>query len=395
MQIFHVIWVASLCINFENLHTLKTRTSIQVPTEEGWTVIQIFGNVARSTRRFRPLVGDQRGVTGIETAIIMIAFVVVASVFAFTTLSTGIFSAERGKETIEAGLSQARSSIQIKGSVIANGVSDLTLSTGDDAWTGVTSTTAIADLTDKKEGSGSADIAMDVGFTTGLAAYDDLSAAVDLSGTDSIQLWVKSDVATNAGDIQLLVDDTAGCGSNLELVAIPALPANGWKLVNVAITDNSDMTAILCVGLRVNFDNGAQVVNLDKIIGLGQATNVIITLTNALIGEPIDLSEPSDSDADGFSDEDSIHTLIITYTDKDQVVRDMYWTQDFIGRSNSDHLLESGEKVEITVSLEGLANATPLVADKEFDIELRPQAGGVVVIERSMPDHIDTVNNLN
>jgi flagellin-like protein len=39
----------------------------------------------------------QRGVTGLETAIIMIAFVVVASVFAMTTLKTGIFAAEQGQ----------------------------------------------------------------------------------------------------------------------------------------------------------------------------------------------------------------------------------------------------------------------------------------------------------
>ncbi|MEE8363798.1 MAG: archaellin/type IV pilin N-terminal domain-containing protein, partial [Dehalococcoidia bacterium] len=46
---------------------------------------------------------DQRGITGLETAIILIAFVVVASVFAFTVLSTGIFSSERSKETVYAG----------------------------------------------------------------------------------------------------------------------------------------------------------------------------------------------------------------------------------------------------------------------------------------------------
>ena len=37
---------------------------------------------------------DERGITGLETAIILIAFVVVASVFAFTVLSTGVFLAE-------------------------------------------------------------------------------------------------------------------------------------------------------------------------------------------------------------------------------------------------------------------------------------------------------------
>jgi flagellin FlaB len=52
-------------------------------------------------------INNEQGVTGLETAIILIAFVVVASVFAFTVLSTGIFSAERGKETAHAGLKGA------------------------------------------------------------------------------------------------------------------------------------------------------------------------------------------------------------------------------------------------------------------------------------------------
>ncbi len=60
-----------------------------------------------------------RGITGLETAIILIAFVVVASVFAFTVLSTGVFSAERSKETIYAGLQEARSSLEPRGSLIA------------------------------------------------------------------------------------------------------------------------------------------------------------------------------------------------------------------------------------------------------------------------------------
>ena len=57
-------------------------------------------------------VASQKGITGLETAIILIAFVVVASVFAFTVLSTGIFSSEKGKETVYAGLQEARSSLE-------------------------------------------------------------------------------------------------------------------------------------------------------------------------------------------------------------------------------------------------------------------------------------------
>ena len=60
---------------------------------------------------------DERGVTGLETAIILIAFAVVASVFAFTVLSTGVFSAERGKETVYAGLKEAQASLSNAGSM--------------------------------------------------------------------------------------------------------------------------------------------------------------------------------------------------------------------------------------------------------------------------------------
>ena len=62
---------------------------------------------------------SQKGITGLETAIILIAFVTVASVLAYSVLSAGIFSAERGKETVYSGLDQAQSSMQVRGSVYA------------------------------------------------------------------------------------------------------------------------------------------------------------------------------------------------------------------------------------------------------------------------------------
>lgn len=62
---------------------------------------------------------DQRGITGLETAIVLIAFVVVSSVFAFAALSTGLFSSDKAKETHAAGLSEARGTLELKGSVVA------------------------------------------------------------------------------------------------------------------------------------------------------------------------------------------------------------------------------------------------------------------------------------
>lgn len=62
---------------------------------------------------------DEEGITALETAIILIAFVVVASVFAFTILSSGTSSTQQAKDAIAGGLAQVSGSLQIKGSVIA------------------------------------------------------------------------------------------------------------------------------------------------------------------------------------------------------------------------------------------------------------------------------------
>ena len=81
----------------------------------------------RISRALRNLHRGQRGMTGLETAIILIAFVTVASVLAYSVLSAGIFSAERGKETVYRGLEQAQSTLEIKGSVLGTSTDNTTL----------------------------------------------------------------------------------------------------------------------------------------------------------------------------------------------------------------------------------------------------------------------------
>ncbi len=52
---------------------------------------------------------DQRGITGLETAIVLIAF---------AALSTGLFSSDKVRESHQAGLAETRGSTRLKGSVI-------------------------------------------------------------------------------------------------------------------------------------------------------------------------------------------------------------------------------------------------------------------------------------
>ena len=70
-------------------------------------------------RFFKGLHRGQEGITGLETAIILIAFVTVASVLAYSVLSAGIFSSEKGKAAVYTGLDQASASMQVRGDVLA------------------------------------------------------------------------------------------------------------------------------------------------------------------------------------------------------------------------------------------------------------------------------------
>ena len=92
---------------------------------------------------------DQRGITGLETAIILIAFVVVASVFAYTVLTAGIFSSQKSNEAVNAAIDEVRSSVAPAGSTIAyKGSVDIDRATstsdGTDAVVRVAMTIAVA-----------------------------------------------------------------------------------------------------------------------------------------------------------------------------------------------------------------------------------------------------------
>jgi archaeal flagellin FlaB len=55
--------------------------------------------------------------TGLEAAIVLIAFVVVAAVFSYVVLGAGFFTTQKSQETIYKGMEQASSNIQMVGSL--------------------------------------------------------------------------------------------------------------------------------------------------------------------------------------------------------------------------------------------------------------------------------------
>ena len=237
---------------------------------------------------FAPTAGahKEKGITGLETAIVLIAFVVVASVFAFTILSAGVFSSEANKQTIHAGLKETRTRLAQQGSAFAFAA---------------------------KQGS-----------------------------TDAV-----------------------------------------YKIVFI--------------------------------------------VSNSLAGEPVDLTAPYSADDSG-TDPDIVvganTATIISYADENQRLSDVAWSQTFIGTNNGDDLLEDGEKAEITVwlmdritgvavtandsiaytdgnsanggSAKGLtATDSLIVKSTRFVLELTPQLGAPLTVQRAIPPGLRNVMNLN
>ena len=55
--------------------------------------------------------------TGLEAAIVLIAFVVVAAVFSYVVLGAGFFTTQKSQEVVHSGVTQAASNIVVKGEV--------------------------------------------------------------------------------------------------------------------------------------------------------------------------------------------------------------------------------------------------------------------------------------
>lgn len=63
----------------------------------------------------------RRGVIGIESAIVLIAFVMVAAALSFVILNMGFSTTQRAKVAIQDGLAEASSAMEMTGSVLGSG----------------------------------------------------------------------------------------------------------------------------------------------------------------------------------------------------------------------------------------------------------------------------------
>ena len=140
-----------------------------------------------------------------------------------------------------------------------------------DEQTAPTNITRVVDTKDYRFGSGSNKFTIASAFTTGLVSSKAISS-VDLSGYDYVEFWIKSTTATVAGDFTLLLDNTALAVSALETLSIPALVADTWTFVRVALANPELDTAIISVGLNAANNIAANVVWISNVRAVLEST---------------------------------------------------------------------------------------------------------------------------
>ena len=65
----------------------------------------------------------RKGILGVESAIILIAFVIVAAAFSFMVVNMGLFATQRGRDTISQGVQEASTPLMLDGSIMIKGSS--------------------------------------------------------------------------------------------------------------------------------------------------------------------------------------------------------------------------------------------------------------------------------
>jgi len=188
----------------------------------------IFGKFAKAVANMHR---EQRGMTGLETAIILIAFVTVAAVFGYAVLSAGLFSAERGKETVYAGLQQAKANMELSGSVVVK--SDNVSNQATDILFTVRNAIAGTPIDMTANAGGNLNRCV-ISLTTADAYYNNIEWSVAAIGADD------SDNLLESGEQMEVTVDLTDLPSGT--FADPALGPNDWFNIQVKPMLGSTMT---------------------------------------------------------------------------------------------------------------------------------------------------------
>lgn len=183
-----------------------------------------------------------------------------ASIAAEKAVTFSLERAQLPSTVFQRGLAGAEEAVVQLFARDADPAADLVIEDCEDAWNEYAdaNVTATADGATKKVGTNSAKLAVALGAAAGAILATEKTEALDLRPYDQIKLWVKSSVNANAGDLQLLLDNTAQCASPVLTLNLPALTAGQWKHCVLTFDPTTvGLDAIVSVGVKMVTDLGA------------------------------------------------------------------------------------------------------------------------------------------
>jgi hypothetical protein len=134
--------------------------------------------------------------------------------------------------------------------------------------------TASQDTEDVRENGASAKFTWSSGISNGNIIASDSMSAVDLTRYDSVEFWIKVTSAVAAGDLELLLDNTALAASPLETIELPAIAARTWTRVRLSLVTPELDSAIISVALEYDANAKANTIWINKIVGIAENESV-------------------------------------------------------------------------------------------------------------------------
>ena len=137
----------------------------------------------------------------------------------------------------------------------------------EDVWVAGTGASSISTITGKV----GTNAVRDTTTTLGAAALMMTEViAKDLTAYDGVYFWFRSSVTAAAGDIALLLDDTALCASPIEILSLPALTAATWRQCFVRLATPASDGSLISVGTRQVTDLADGTFDIDDVEALAE-----------------------------------------------------------------------------------------------------------------------------
>jgi len=155
---------------------------------------------------------NDEGFTGLEAAIVLIAFVVVAAVFSYVVLGAGFFTTQKAQETVHTSVSQTTSAVELSGPV--NIESDATA-------TKVANITFYLQLAAGGSGVDMSKVTYTLSTPTVMTTY---------TNTGVTYSWVKQN---NPGDAAQTT--TTGVLGSREMVLVRVVPPAAWSATDLGL----------------------------------------------------------------------------------------------------------------------------------------------------------------